>query len=312
MRIEQLDYFLTIARYGSISQAANNLYIGQPTLSAAINSLEKELDIKLFKRTKAGMELTPMGQELIPLAEKAVDDFYAIKKKAAKKFITKSHIHLACDASASYAALSEVIRRCKIQFPTVNLHVHEVLPAEVLRYVLEGNATIGIGGCADYILPKHQEYADDLSLYIKPLLHDEICFCCRDNCELAAQTAVSFGDILNEAALVPEGLVYQGIFKTPSTYQDMTNLCTFSNPETIKALLLSGDFIGLLPKGLTKDDHRFTTGILKTLPLTEHSSRYIQYLTYCKEHPLSDVEQLLLTLIENVYQELDNCCPPEN
>ncbi len=309
MRIEQLDYFLTIARYGSISQAANNLYIGQPTLSAAINSLEKELDIKLFKRTKAGMELTPIGQELIPLAETAVADFYAIKKRATKKIVVKSHIHLACDASASYLTIEQIISRCKAQFPTINLHIHEMLPAEVLRFVVEGNATIGIGSVADYILPKHQEYADDLNLFIKPLLHDEICFCCHTQHPMASAAAVSFHDILDEAALIPEGLVYQGIFKTPHAYQEINNLCTFSNPETIKSLLINGQFIALLPQRLVQNDPHFQKdGLLKALPLINHDNHYLQYLTYCKEHPLSEIEQYLLDLIESVYQELSPKC----
>lgn len=308
MRVEQLDYFLAVARYGSISQAANNLFIGQPTLSAAITSLEKELDTKLFKRTKAGMELTPMGVELIPLAEKAIDDFYAIKKKAAKKVITKSHIHVACDASASNMVITDVIRRSKALFPEVNLHVHELLPAEVLRHVIEGHATIGIGSAADYILPKHQEYADDLSLILKPLYRDEICFCCSAQSDWAKTPTVSFDDLLDEQVALPESLVYQGIFKHPNCYQDFTNLCTFSNAESVKRAALSGDFVAMLPRQLILGDGRFEGGALKALKLVNHSTSYIQYLTYCKEHPLTDVEKELLELIESSYSALVHPC----
>ena len=45
MRIETLQYILEVARAGSISAAAKNLWIGQTTLSAAIQTAEKELDI---------------------------------------------------------------------------------------------------------------------------------------------------------------------------------------------------------------------------------------------------------------------------
>lgn len=304
MRIEQLDYFLAVARCGSISQAANNMYIGQPTLSSAITSLEKELDIKLFKRTKAGMELTPMGEELIPLAEKTLEDFYAIKKKATKKVITKSHIHIACDASASNIAINNIIGRCKALFPQVNLHVHELLPADVLRYVIEGQATIGIGSTIDYMLPKHQEYADDLSLVLLPLLQDEICLCCSSDSPWAEVDTVAFADLLDEQFALPEGLVYQGIFKHPNYYQDFNSFCTFSNVESVKRSALSGDFLAILPRQLIVGDARFANGLLRMIPLTNHSTCYIQYLTYCKEHPLTDVEQELLHLIENRYHNL--------
>lgn len=308
MRIEQLDYFLAVARYGSISQASNNLFIGQPTLSAAITSLEKELDTKLFKRTKAGMELTPMGLELIPLAEKTLDDFYAIKKKAAKKVITKSHIHIACDASASNMIVTDVVCRCKAIFPEVNLHIHELLPAEVLRHVIEGQATIGIGSAADYILPKHQEYADDLSLVLKPLYRDELCFCCLPASDFAQHSSVSFDELLEEQVAMPESLIYQGIFKHPNCYQDFSNMCTFSNAETVKRAVLSGAFVAILPKQLIIGDNRFERNELLALKLTNHSTCYIQYLTYCQEHPLTDVEKELIQLIEDYYSNLCHPC----
>ena len=308
MRIEQLDYFLAVARYGSISQAANNLFIGQPTLSSAITSLEKELDTKLFKRTKAGMELTPMGEELIPLAEKTIDDFYAIKKKAAKKVITKSHIHIACDASASNTVITDVIIRAKALYPEVNLHIHELLPAEVLRHVIEGQATIGIGSAADYILPKHREYADDLSLVLKPLYRDELCLCCAQGSPLARHGSVSFDELQDEPVAMPESLIYQGIFKHPNSYQDFVNMCTFSNVETVKRMIASAGFCAILPRALVRNDWRFARGELLALGLTNHSTSYIQYLTYCKEHPLTDVEKALLQLIEDHYSALCSPC----
>ena len=55
MRIENLQYVLEVARAGSISAAAKNLWIGQTTLSAAIQAAEKELDIQLFLRTSRGI-----------------------------------------------------------------------------------------------------------------------------------------------------------------------------------------------------------------------------------------------------------------
>ena len=58
MRIENLQYVLEVARAGSISAAAKNLWIGQTTLSAAIQAAEKELDIQLFLRTSRGITPT--------------------------------------------------------------------------------------------------------------------------------------------------------------------------------------------------------------------------------------------------------------
>lgn len=112
-------------------------------------------------------------------------------------------------------------------------------------------------------------------------------------------SAVSFDDLLDEQVALPESLVYQGIFKHPNCYQDFTNLCTFSNAESVKRAALSGDFVAMLPRQLILGDDRFENGGLKALKLINHSTSYIQYLTYCKEHPLTDVEKELHALIES-------------
>ena len=55
MRLEQLQYIIEIEKTGSISKAAENLYLTQPSVSAGVSALEKELKFKIFKRTKSGM-----------------------------------------------------------------------------------------------------------------------------------------------------------------------------------------------------------------------------------------------------------------
>ena len=69
MNIEHLRYMLEVSRVGSISQAAENLYMAQPNLSKAIKELEQTLNIIIFKRTSKGVQLTPNGQEFLRYAK---------------------------------------------------------------------------------------------------------------------------------------------------------------------------------------------------------------------------------------------------
>lgn len=66
MRTEYLEYLLEVARTKSISAAAKKLFIGQTTLSAIINSVENELNVKIFQRTHRGVALRPMGSGSSP------------------------------------------------------------------------------------------------------------------------------------------------------------------------------------------------------------------------------------------------------
>ncbi|MEN2259463.1 LysR family transcriptional regulator [Paraclostridium benzoelyticum] len=63
MQINQLRYFIEVARTGSMNQAASNLFISQPNLSKAIVNLEEEFKIKIFDRTNRGVKLTKEGKD---------------------------------------------------------------------------------------------------------------------------------------------------------------------------------------------------------------------------------------------------------
>ena len=69
MTLKQLEYFLEIARMGSVSKAAQMLNISQPPLSMQLKALEDELGVPLFNRTKRGLEITPEGTLLQERAE---------------------------------------------------------------------------------------------------------------------------------------------------------------------------------------------------------------------------------------------------
>ena len=68
MRVEQFKYFLEVAKTGSMRTAADNLYITQPALVAAITSLEKELGYPLFERSHKGVVLTGYGEKTLEVA----------------------------------------------------------------------------------------------------------------------------------------------------------------------------------------------------------------------------------------------------
>jgi len=73
MRAESLGYFLEIARTGSFTRAARNLYISEQGLSKSVKCLEAELGVVLFQRNGKTVSLTDAGHALEPLASEAVD-----------------------------------------------------------------------------------------------------------------------------------------------------------------------------------------------------------------------------------------------
>ena len=88
MTLQQLRYLITAAEIGSITEAAKELYISQPSLSGAIKDVEKEVGISIFNRCRAGIALTKEGMEFLGYARQVVQQMELLESK----YINDRHV----------------------------------------------------------------------------------------------------------------------------------------------------------------------------------------------------------------------------
>lgn len=81
MDFNQLRAIVEVVETGSISKAANNLFVSQPNLSSQISSLEKEIGKNIFNRTNRGVNLTSYGVEVYHYAKAMVEQYKIVEKK---------------------------------------------------------------------------------------------------------------------------------------------------------------------------------------------------------------------------------------
>ena len=81
MTLVQLKYIVTIAETGTISEAAKQLYIAQPSLTAAVKELESELGITIFRRTNKGVLLSAEGEEFLGYARQVIEQTNLIEER---------------------------------------------------------------------------------------------------------------------------------------------------------------------------------------------------------------------------------------
>ena len=74
MNLKKLKYIVTIAELRSISKAANELFISQPSLSSILSNLEKELGVTLFNRSTSPLSLTYAGEKYVETANKTISE----------------------------------------------------------------------------------------------------------------------------------------------------------------------------------------------------------------------------------------------
>jgi len=97
LTIQQCKYVLEIVKQGSFNEAAKSLYVAQTSVSAAVKSIENELNIKIFDRTNKGVDLTQDGAEFVRYAKQLVGqaefiaDRYLVPKKTNKLSVSAQH-----------------------------------------------------------------------------------------------------------------------------------------------------------------------------------------------------------------------------
>ena len=81
MTVQQLKYIVTVAETGSITEAAKQLFISQPSLSNAVKEIEKEIGIAIFLRSHAGINLTKEGMEFLGYARQVIQQMELLEDR---------------------------------------------------------------------------------------------------------------------------------------------------------------------------------------------------------------------------------------
>lgn len=105
MTLQQLKYVVTVADKGTISEAAKELFISQPSLTNAIKELENEMQITIFNRTNKGIIVSNAGDEFLAYARQVLEQanlleerYLNVKKQSARFSVSAQHYSFAVNA----------------------------------------------------------------------------------------------------------------------------------------------------------------------------------------------------------------------
>ena len=142
MNIQQLRYVVAIANSGTFREAAEKMYVSQPSLSISVRDLEKELGFKIFRRTSSGTFLTRRGMEFYEKAQELVKGFDIFQNQYANPEEEKDEFSI---ASQHYDFLPPTITAFSKRYPDYkNFRIFESTTVQILDEVAQGHSEIGI------------------------------------------------------------------------------------------------------------------------------------------------------------------------
>lgn len=150
-RTQQLRGFCLTAAEGSISKAAERMFLTQPSVSMQIQALERELDTNLFERRGPRIHLTPDGELLYEMAMPLIDQLDALPDRfqARRGSVNQGRIDVAAGWSSILYLLPPYIERFRKEHPDVELKVHNLTGPEALAHLRSGEVDFEVGPLLD-------------------------------------------------------------------------------------------------------------------------------------------------------------------
>lgn len=192
MNLQQLRYFIELAKFKNYKKTAENLYISQSALSKAISKLEEELDVPLFNKNGKKNELSKYGiifYNYINSGLKSIDDGINQLNLLSNK--NKNNISIGAVFSCSTQCVPISIYQFQLEFPDVQFDCVEGTSYEISKDLINSKIDIGLVTDLSYLM-NHKNIEK-----IK-LLSYQVILAVPKNHPLANLEEVSYMDIINE------------------------------------------------------------------------------------------------------------------
>lgn len=145
MDLNQLRYFIEVAKIRNFTRAAKNCHVAQPALSQQIRKLEAQLNLKLLKRLPRGAELTREGEVFLPYAEQVLSALNEAQGVAEElRGASRGVVRIVTLPSACVYVLPPKIAAFKRDHPRVDIVLEETVSANIPNLVLSGGFDLGV------------------------------------------------------------------------------------------------------------------------------------------------------------------------
>lgn len=278
--------FLKVIEHRSFTTAAEELNYTQSAISQMINSLEKELGIKLFIRSKYGLQLTYEGTQLSPIIREIVNAENNLKKKCIELNGVKSGIvRIASFATISGSILPGILKAFNRDYPNIIFELHQGYYREIENWVGKDVVDFGITNIDDMRKFQCLKLFDDPLFTVLPIEHP-----------LAGHAVMDVERLKNEPFIVlDEGDEKDFIGRLRSMGIELDIKYHMCDDNSILAMVEQGLGIAILPKLAIMAGH-FN---IADIPIEPQISRTIGVI-YKNKEAISPQSQLFLNyLIEH-------------
>jgi len=304
MRLEHLVYFCEIARCQSINEAAKNLFITQPALTTALNTLEKELGFKLVIRSHNGVALTPNGERILNDFEQILSIASHWKVIAEKEKNVHAPISIIANPAAYNSIITPLILELNTYYKGLDVFSYEVKNQAIPSYLESVEYSIGIISVLPKDEPILRQKAKNNHWQLDLLLEDQCKILISTKNPLTSKDQLTLSDLTSlNLAMYPEkdDTIAAPLFK--QLFQDGTCF-HLSNLENILQFVAADKAVAIMPGTLLAKNPYVLSRKIKIMELIDYPQPLNYYLLYRKKDlKKSDLYKNAIRQAKKVFQQ---------
>ena len=150
-RLKQMRAFCEVVRTGTITLAAQKLFLSQPSVTLQIQAMERELGVTVFERRGPVLKLTPDGETLYALAKPLVDGIDSLEENFAAQHgkLESGELNIGAGESTILYIMPEAVRRFVTTLPRIQLKIHNVTGRDGLKMLRDDEIDLVVGSMLD-------------------------------------------------------------------------------------------------------------------------------------------------------------------
>jgi len=298
---DKLSLFIEIAKCGSISKAAENLYLSQSTASTRLKALENELNIKLFDRDNRSIILNKNGHIFLDFARETISSYIkAMKTINQNRQLSDLTLSFCAGINFNVYFLPDILRRFMKKFGNTNIQITSPFTEEIADNIRQKKYDFGIISAFKDI------YSSDFSInfvYEYPLY-----LVCSKNNHLAKRKNISIKELNNQTFIFNKKTsnfrkyVFSCLEKMDITPKKQITIETM---EATKKAVINNLGISILPEYMVNKE--FRNGELSRLNVKD--SLPLTHKIYCIHNSAQNLSQISLEFIRicrEYFQELED------
>ncbi|MCP4125870.1 MAG: LysR family transcriptional regulator [Gammaproteobacteria bacterium] len=194
-RLKQLRAFCNAARTESVSEAAERLFLSQPTVSLQIQALEREFETMLFERRGPKIRLTPEGKTLYKLAQPLIQGIDGLHETFIAKCgsLDSGELNIAAGESTILYVLPDIMRAFTSKYPKIRIKLQNVPGRDGMNMIR--------GDQVDFAVGSMSELADDI--FYHPIVSYKTVLITPLDHPLASKEEVTLQDISPHGMILP-------------------------------------------------------------------------------------------------------------